>query len=1163
MRRKVLTIAVALLLGATLMALVVAAPVWASPPYPEGGDEPIGKPELQARSPQPTRGKLIDQPNLKDYRRLQERMRLLEAGKMAEANALATTGEDRVLVILVEFAGTDMYTWTVPSNPMSPTIRTGSTWDPLGIADPGEDTGVVGDCSVIQEKIEATRGYSLTEGEVLTFTYQGPMHNRIPTPLSLDDRSGDSIFTTDFSDEWFEDFMFGNGVVISYTMQDGTPIYESFLGQSVSDYYLDMSSGAYTITGDVVGWLGLPHSTWYYNADECPGPRSGPGTVNRGVQEGVLDGTSKTLVRDALDAVNAISDTVPGFDWANYDLDGDGVIDRLWIVHAGYGTEDSPTLLNRMPLTGTSGTTDTTFYGEASVWSHSSQVTPPYSVTEDIAASPYIIMPENGGMAVFAHEYGHNLGADDLYAYYGGETSSGFWTLMNDSWTGYPIAFEPPAMDPWHLDRWGWLDPLVISDTTQTYEFTLGQASRFETTGAEYRGAKIELPDGVLDQPVPVWQGDYYWWGGKQNLANAMMTTKDPIAVTEGMTLSFDLAYDIEDGGWDFLWVMASPDGENWVPLTNENTQCATDPEWIGPLYGFPDDLCAAGLGGFYGRNPSWPAPDTQVFDLSAYAGMSGYLRFWYMTDWATTGFGPFVDNIEVGGFSDDAESGDVKWEYQAPWERSDGTQTFTHNFYLQWRNVDPTSDNYDSALGEERWRFGPANTGLLVWYNNNNYTDAEIFYYLEDDFSYGPKGRALVVDSHPEPDVNPYETPHGGLGAENANLTSRGLMRDAPFSLLDTVDYTYTFPYKDYVTPTLYTGRPAVPSFHDALGYYPGFNGPWAWGFYNTVDWDASAAVPAKASYSAKTPSGTDIPGFGATQYVDDVGWYYANVQPVEGGTGNPRDDNAQYGWHVEILDQTDMTATVQVWNSTVHKQVGPAPAEITDPGDHTLTYTVSLQNAGGMDPVDGAVTMTLPSALNIVDYTSGGAQTDNAVVWEPTLNQGEWMTFTTVATIEVEVGDPYTELVAALDVFDGSTTPPEHDEWVTPVSLFDVDAEVDGVSTKQGSPGSAVMYTVEITNTGDNDDTFDVTASSDPAWPTGLGEVSSQAASTEVELAPGEMADVGVFVMVPDSVTPGESAVTTVDVVSQGDPRRQATFEFTTTTLHKLYLPLIAKGF
>ena len=106
----------------------------------------------------------------------------------------------------------------------------------------------------------------------------------------------------------------------------------------------------------------------------------------RGVIPGA--GTPRDLVKDALNAVNAISNTIPGFDWANYDLNGDGIIDRLWIVHAGYGEEDGTTLLNRDPVVqGTVVTPDpASFYGEAAVWSHSSAVTPPYSVTQNIAA---------------------------------------------------------------------------------------------------------------------------------------------------------------------------------------------------------------------------------------------------------------------------------------------------------------------------------------------------------------------------------------------------------------------------------------------------------------------------------------------------------------------------------------------------------------------------------------------------------------------------------------------------------------------------------------------------------------------------------------------------------------------------------------------------------
>jgi len=239
--------------------------------------------------------------------------------------------------------------------------------------------------------------------------------------------------------------MFGNGVTFNYTRTDGSLVYQDLTGKSVKDYYLDLSNGVYTLTGDVIGWLQLPHSAWWYGADPCPGARSGTpvGFPTGGGIPGA--GNAQTLVVDALNAVNAISNTVPGFSWKNYDLNGDDVIDRLWIVHAGYGEEDSTTLLNR------------TDYGEAALWSSAAAI-PAFPVGEGISAGPYILMPENGGIGVFAHEYAHNLGAIDLYAYSGGDASAGFWTIMADDWTGYPIGFQPPSMDPLHLDLWAGLN---------------------------------------------------------------------------------------------------------------------------------------------------------------------------------------------------------------------------------------------------------------------------------------------------------------------------------------------------------------------------------------------------------------------------------------------------------------------------------------------------------------------------------------------------------------------------------------------------------------------------------------------------------------------------------------------------------------------------------
>ncbi len=185
------------------------------------------------------------------------------------------------------------------------------------------------------------------------------------------------------------------------------------------------------------------------------------------------------------------------------------------------------------------------------------------------------------------------------------------------------------------------------------------------------------------------------------------MTTKEPIAIPAGgATFSFDAAYGIETE-WDFMWVQASEDGTNWKTLTNANTTCTHDGSWIGGEYGFPEDLCAAGIGGLTDYNANFPEPDTQTFDLGAFAGKNVWLRLWYMTDWGTTYEGPFVDNVKVMAgetvlFADDAEYGDAKWVYAAPWQRSSGMQTFGQRFYLQWRNTSRTG-GYDSSLGESK----------------------------------------------------------------------------------------------------------------------------------------------------------------------------------------------------------------------------------------------------------------------------------------------------------------------------------------------------------------------------------------------------------------------------------------------------------------------------
>ncbi len=601
------------------IALTGSNPVGASPPVEsdeavagEGGAIERGGIILQTvpqKRPAHELRKEIDQPNPKDFRRLRHRQRLMESmteregkdtpvGLLSEIEALAKTGKDRLLVILVEFGGTDTFTWT-------PGV---STWDPLGKANPEEYTGTVGDCSKI---ITSER----------TFTYSGPLHNTISRPLSPEDASGNTIWTPDFARQYYEDIIAGNGVVIDYTHQDGSLIHEDFTGKSVRTYYGDMSGGRYTFTADIHGWLKVNHSVWWYGADVCPGNQSGASVAHHGAILGA--GSARSLVQDALEALKA-RHPEPEF-WAQYDQDKDGYIDRVWIIHAGLGEEDNAEILNR------------TSYGEAALWSHSSSLGG-YEIVPGIKVGPYIMMPENCGIGVLAHEFGHNLGADDLYAYSEGNTSPGFWTNMADDWVDFPIGMGAPALDPYHLDRLGWLRPKLITDPRKTYTVTLGQASNFPGGEDVFRGVKIALPKGHAPLPVqPI--GKYQWWGGKNNLTNAMMTSVKPIRIPlEGADLAFSAAYDTEES-WDFLWIQASENGgKAWKTLTNANTSCLHASEWIGGSYGFPDDLCGAGIGGLTGKSKSFPRYERQTFQLSALAGKDILLRFWYMTDHGTIG---------------------------------------------------------------------------------------------------------------------------------------------------------------------------------------------------------------------------------------------------------------------------------------------------------------------------------------------------------------------------------------------------------------------------------------------------------------------------------------------------------------------------------------------
>jgi hypothetical protein len=125
------------------------------------------------------------------------------------------------------------------------------------------------------------------------------------------------------------------------------------------------------------------------------------------------------------------------------------------------------------------------------------------------------------------------------------------------------------------------------------------------------------------------------------------------------LSLSYWTWYDLE-ADYDYLYLLASRDGENWQILTTPSGT-AEDPS--GNSYGWAYN----GVSG--GKPPaSWVQ---ETVDISQFAGETVYLRFEYITDAAVNGEGFLLDDISIpqADYTTDFEVDDGGWESKG-WAR-------------------------------------------------------------------------------------------------------------------------------------------------------------------------------------------------------------------------------------------------------------------------------------------------------------------------------------------------------------------------------------------------------------------------------------------------------------------------------------------------------------
>ena len=210
--------------------------------------------------------------------------------------------------------------------------------------------------------------------------------------------------------------------------------YSKFGGTgSARDWFVEQSCGEFKPTFDVYGPVRLPHPMAYYGENGANGD----------------DIRAHQMVTDACDILD---DEV---DFTQYDVDGDGWIDNVFVFYAGYG--------------------ENLGYGAPAeaVWPHSwdlRDATPEPFMHDGVRLNHYACTNEidlddkMDGIGTFVHEFSHVLGLPDLYSTNGSSAfTPGAWNVMdegpynNDSRT-------PPNYSAYERYALGWLTPRRIGD---------------------------------------------------------------------------------------------------------------------------------------------------------------------------------------------------------------------------------------------------------------------------------------------------------------------------------------------------------------------------------------------------------------------------------------------------------------------------------------------------------------------------------------------------------------------------------------------------------------------------------------------------------------------------------------------------------------------------
>lgn len=208
-----------------------------------------------------------------------------------------------------------------------------------------------------------------------------------------------------------------------------------FVG-SVHDYFLEQSDGKFDLTFDVVGPVTMSKSESYYGSNSSWG-------VDVNISEMVLE------------TLNLVKDSV---DFSQYDWNGDGIVDQVFLLYAGYGEAQYAPEWTIWPCEGKLSN----YVGMTSLPQYNGMSINTFACSCELHSNKG---SQLDGIGTICHEFSHCMGLPDFY-----NTSDmtdfcmdAFELMDQGAYNG--SSYCPAAYTGY--ERWvcGWREPVELKDT--------------------------------------------------------------------------------------------------------------------------------------------------------------------------------------------------------------------------------------------------------------------------------------------------------------------------------------------------------------------------------------------------------------------------------------------------------------------------------------------------------------------------------------------------------------------------------------------------------------------------------------------------------------------------------------------------------------------------